>query len=212
MRKLNRIMLGVCALICSTFAGCKEQPKANLEAAEEIQKEQSAKTETNLKKEADDDENDENDNDEKDDDEEEETLAATCSLNPTKNNKADGIQIVADLDGLSPGSHGFHIHEKGDCSGDDASLAGGHFNPTNAKHGGPDSAERHVGDLGNVIADKNGHAHYERLDKIISLKGPNSIIGRSVVIHSKEDDYKTQPAGNSGERIACGVIKIFSVD
>lgn len=142
---------------------------------------------------------------------------ATCLLSPTKGNQAkgkvtftaekDGVKIVADVYNLKPGAHGFHIHEKGDCSAPDASSAGDHFNPTGVHHGGPDDQERHAGDLGNIIADETGHAHYERLDKLISLEGVNSVVGRSVVIHEKADDFKTQPTGNSGGRIACGLIK-----
>lgn len=122
----------------------------------------------------------------------------------------DGIRIVADIDGLTPGKHGFHIHEFGDCGGDDGAAAGAHFNPTNKKHGGPDSEERHVGDLGNLVADEKGHAHYERIDKVIAFEGANSIIGRSVIIHADADDYKSQPAGASGAKIACGVIEAES--
>lgn len=117
-----------------------------------------------------------------------------------------GVKIIADIDNLTPGEHGFHIHEHGNCSASDASSAGGHFNPTNKQHAGPDAANRHEGDLGNLIADENGHAHYERIDKVISLNGPNSIIGKSVIVHEKADDYKTQPSGDSGDRVACGVI------
>lgn len=117
-----------------------------------------------------------------------------------------GIKIVADLEGLKPGEHGFHIHEFGDC-GDKGSAAGGHFNPTGHKHGGPDSPERHLGDLGNIVADKKGHGHYERVDKLIALEGEYSIIGRSVIIHADPDDFTSQPAGNSGDRIGCGIIE-----
>ena len=119
----------------------------------------------------------------------------------------EGIKISGDVDGLKPGEHGFHVHEHGDCGGDGAAAAGAHFNPTNQKHGGPDSPERHVGDLGNLVADENGHAHYERVDKIISLEGEHSIIGRSIVIHADRDDFTTQPTGASGTRIACGLIE-----
>lgn len=122
---------------------------------------------------------------------------------------ASGIKIIADVDGLKPGKHGFHAHEHGDCSGEDGMKAGGHFNPTNTKHGGPDSAERHVGDFGNLEADENGHAHYERVDNQISFEGPNSILGKSIIIHANEDDFVTQPTGNSGPRIACGLIEAF---
>jgi Cu-Zn family superoxide dismutase len=120
----------------------------------------------------------------------------------------NGIRIVADIDGLTPGKHGFHIHESGDCSS--PSTVGSHFNPTNSKHGGPDSAERHVGDLGNLVADERGHAHYERVDTVISFEGEKSILDRSIVIHSDADDFTTQPTGNSGDKIACGVIKAVS--
>lgn len=119
----------------------------------------------------------------------------------------DGIKIVADVNGLKPGKHGFHVHEHGDCSGTDGMKAGGHFNPTNSKHGGPDSAERHVGDFGNLEADESGHAHYERVDKLIAFEGANSILEKSIIIHADPDDLETQPTGNSGARIACGKIE-----
>lgn len=118
-----------------------------------------------------------------------------------------GIKIVADVDGLKPGEHGFHVHEHGDCGGVDGAAAGGHFNPTNKRHGGPDSPERHVGDFGNLVADANGHAHYERVDKEIAFEGENSIIGRSIMIHADRDDLTTQPTGASGARIGCGIIE-----
>lgn len=118
-----------------------------------------------------------------------------------------GVKIVADFEGLTPGKHGFHIHEKGDCSAHDGSSAGGHFNPTNQPHGGPDSEKRHAGDLGNVKADESGKAHYERIDTVISLNGDQSIVEKSIVIHQDPDDYTTQPTGNSGARIGCGVIQ-----
>ena len=142
---------------------------------------------------------------------------AKAVLNPTKGNQVSGtvtftdvdggVKIVGDFDGLLPlGTHGLHIHEKGDCSAPDASSAGAHFNPGNSAHGGPDSAIRHAGDLGNVVADKAGHAHYERIDRQIKLSGSDSIIGKSVIIHQKRDDFKTQPSGDSGSRQACGLI------
>lgn len=141
---------------------------------------------------------------------------AEAVLKATEGNKVEGtvtftkveggVLIVADVVNLKPGKHGFHVHEHGDCSAHDASSAGGHFNPTNSKHGGPDTPERHVGDLGNLVADSTGKAHYERIDSLITLEGPNSVIGRSVVVHADEDDLATQPTGNSGARIACGEI------
>lgn len=118
-----------------------------------------------------------------------------------------GVKVVADFDGLKPGKHGFHIHEFGSCASPDGSSAGGHFNPDNQQHSEPDSEHRHAGDLGNVEANQQGHAHYERIDKVIQLNGPAGIIGRSVIIHAEEDDFKTQPTGNSGARLGCGIIE-----
>lgn len=142
---------------------------------------------------------------------------ASAFLNPTKGNKVYGkvtlteveggdVLIVANVEGLEPGKHGFHVHEFGDCSSPDGSSAGGHFNPGEHKHGSPDHSERHAGDLGNIVADETGHGYYERLDKVIRLSGPHSVVGKSLVIHSNADDYKTQPTGNAGGRVCCGVI------
>jgi Cu-Zn family superoxide dismutase len=138
-------------------------------------------------------------------------------LHPTAGNKvtgtvtftpaADGVKIHAEIGGLTPGKHGFHIHEFGDCSAADASSAGAHFNPTNQPHAGPDAAARHEGDMGNVEADASGNARLDYVDHQISLANDaKSAIGRSVVVHAKPDDLKTQPSGESGARIACGVI------
>jgi superoxide dismutase, Cu-Zn family len=117
----------------------------------------------------------------------------------------DEVQVVADIQNLTPGKHGFHIHDKGDCSAPDAASAGPHFNPTQKHHGGPDTADHHSGDLGNITADASGKAHLDWKGKL-SLTGTNSIVGKSVVVHEKEDDLKTDPSGNSGARIACGAI------
>lgn len=123
--------------------------------------------------------------------------------------KADGVEIVAELTGLQPGEHGFHVHEFGDCSMADGKCAGGHFNPTSMPHAGPDNPKRHVGDLGNIKADSTGKASYKRLDTMITLSGANSVIGRSVIVHAKPDDFTTQtPPGNAGDRIGCGTIGI----
>ncbi|MCK9275448.1 MAG: superoxide dismutase family protein [Syntrophales bacterium] len=119
-----------------------------------------------------------------------------------------GVKVVADIEGLAPGKHGFHIHEYGDCTAPDATSAGGHFNPENKPHGAPDSKERHAGDLGNVVANEQGKARYEWTDPVISLSGPHSILGRAVIIHADEDDLTSQPTGNAGARLACGVIGI----
>ena len=139
-------------------------------------------------------------------------------LKPTQGSQVKGtvqfneippkVHIVADVTGLTPGKHGFHIHEKGDCSAPDASSAGGHFNPDNAKHGAPDAAEHHMGDLGNLEADASGHAHYDRTVDFLELAvDPKTIDGKAVIIHAGEDDLRSQPAGNSGARVACGVIR-----
>jgi Cu-Zn family superoxide dismutase len=124
---------------------------------------------------------------------------------------ADGkIRVVADLQGLAPGKHGFHVHEKGDCSAPDASSAGDHFNPAGGPHGAPtDPVEkRHVGDLGNLEADADGKAHLELTDEVIALVGENSIVGKAVVVHAQADDLTSQPTGDAGGRLACGVIEI----
>jgi Cu-Zn family superoxide dismutase len=118
------------------------------------------------------------------------------------------LKFVADIDGLAPNTeHGFHIHEKGDLSDPDLKSAGGHFNPTKEKHGGPESEHHHAGDLGNLKADAKGHAHLEGTVMHASFSGDTSILGRSVIIHAKADDLKTDPSGNSGGRVAGGVIK-----
>jgi Cu-Zn family superoxide dismutase len=119
-----------------------------------------------------------------------------------------GVKVVAEVTGLTPGDHGFHIHEFGDCGDAEAKNAGGHFNPGGHDHGGPDAEARHKGDLGNMTADATGKAHYERVDKHLKLGGENTIIGRSVIVHEKMDDLKTQPTGNAGARVACGVIGV----
>jgi Cu-Zn family superoxide dismutase len=119
-----------------------------------------------------------------------------------------GVKIVADVTGLKPGEHGFHIHEFGDCSAPDATSAGGHFNPLHSQHGAPDAAARHAGDFGNLVADDSGKAHYERVDTIMTLDGANSVLGHAVIVHEKADDLKTQPTGNAGARVACGVIGV----
>jgi len=119
-----------------------------------------------------------------------------------------GVRVVADITGLTPGRHGFHIHEFGDCTSADFTSAGPHFMAPGQTHGSPMDSVSHAGDMGNLEADSTGHAHAEWTDSHIALAGPNSIVGRGVIIHEKEDDLKTQPTGNSGARIACGTIGI----
>ena len=120
-----------------------------------------------------------------------------------------GVEITATLEGLKAGDHAWHIHEKGDCSAPDASSAGEHFNPTNMKHGGPDAEEHHAGDFGNLQADKTGKATKTFVMKGITIAdGAASIVGKGFIVHDKKDDLKTQPSGNAGGRIACGVIEL----
>ncbi|HXC65029.1 MAG TPA: superoxide dismutase family protein [bacterium] len=120
--------------------------------------------------------------------------------------EADDVLVVVDLVNLSPGKHGIHIHQNGDCGGTAGEAAGPHFNPGGKPHGMPGTEMSHEGDLGNVIADARGHAHMELRDRLLTLAGGNGILGRSVVVHFQADDEVSQPAGNSGARIACGVI------
>ena len=111
---------------------------------------------------------------------------------------ADGVKIEADITGLTEGKHGFHVHEFGDCSSLDGKSAGGHFNPDGKPHAGPDSPERHVGDFGNLEAAADGKAHYSRVDNLVAMSGPHSVIGRAIIIHAGEDDLKSQPSGDAG--------------
>lgn len=143
---------------------------------------------------------------------------AIAVIAPTKGNSGtgtvtftqqkDGVHILGKLTGLPEGTHGFHIHEFGNCACDDGICAGSHYNPTNQAHAGMDDAHRHVGDLGNIIADAQGNALYSIIDTHVSLNGPHSVIGRTVIIHADADDLVSQPSGNAGARIACGVIGI----
>ena len=143
---------------------------------------------------------------------------AVAVIHPTQGNtvtgtvtfqkQSNGTHIRAQLQGLTPGKHGFHIHELGDCNCADAMCTKEHFNPTNQPHGGLNSKKRHVGDMGNIIADEHGKATLDIVDNIISLNGPQTIIGRSIIVHADEDDLVSQPSGNAGARIGCGVIGI----
>jgi Cu-Zn family superoxide dismutase len=119
------------------------------------------------------------------------------------------VHITGEIGGLTRNaSHAIHVHEKGDCSAADASSAGGHFNPTGQPHGRPDAGPHHVGDMPSISADAQGVARVNLHVQGMSLGGPSTtdIVGRAVVVHAQGDDYTSQPAGNSGARIACGVI------
>lgn len=117
----------------------------------------------------------------------------------------DETLVEASFAGLKPGLHGLHIHEFGDCAGNGAEAAGGHFNPMDKPHGMTD-AEHHRGDLGNVHADANGYAMESFKVTGLTFMGDQGINARSVVLHADPDDLVTQPSGNSGARISCGVI------
>ncbi|HUI06770.1 MAG TPA: superoxide dismutase family protein [Verrucomicrobiae bacterium] len=119
-----------------------------------------------------------------------------------------GVRVVADMSGLTPGLHGFQIREFGNCGAPDASSTGGDFNPSGMPHAGPNWPYRQVGDLGNVLADASGKAHYDAVNTMILLDGPTSIVGRAVTVHQRADDLKSQPSGNVGPAVACGVIGI----
>jgi Cu-Zn family superoxide dismutase len=143
---------------------------------------------------------------------------ATARLEPTKGNKTFGeatfeqrgnkVHAVIYVQGLKPDQeHGLHIHEVGDCSSGDGMSAKGHFNPFGKPHGNPASGERHAGDMPAIKGGKDGRGKVDvELDIITVTPGPGSIIGKAVIVHAAPDDYKTQPTGNAGARLACGVI------
>jgi Cu-Zn family superoxide dismutase len=122
----------------------------------------------------------------------------------------DKVKVVAKITGLTPGEHGFHVHEKGDCSAPDAKSAGGHFNPASVDHGAHDGEVHHAGDLGNITANAEGVAEHEievpTSHLSIAADGANNIVGRAVIVHGGVDDLKSQPSGNAGPRVGCGVI------
>src|SRR5690606_30229884 len=143
---------------------------------------------------------------------------AVAVLSPSKDQKARGVlmlkqtdagvEITGKVTGLEPGEHGFHIHEFGDLRHPEGLSAGGHFNPDGHKHGGPDAKERHAGDLGNITAGADGTAQVKKLAKGLKL---HFVIGRSMVVHGKADDLKSQPSGDAGPRVALGVIGFAEV-
>jgi Cu-Zn family superoxide dismutase len=136
------------------------------------------------------------------------TAGSTVEGKVTFTVEGDQVKVIAEVKGLTPGKHGFHIHEFGDCSGPDGMTAGGHFNPATKPHGAPDDHDRHAGDLGNLVADANGYARLEWSDPTLRLDGEGSILGRGVIVHVNPDDFTTQPTGNAGGRLACGVIGV----
>ena len=150
------------------------------------------------------------------------TLYAVCIMNPDGGSSVSGnvylthtegqkIKISAEIRGLTPGKHGFHIHQYGNLT-EGCKTAGPHYNPAGKTHGGPEKEMRHFGDLGNVVAGQDGVAKYELEDHLVSLHGTNNVIGRSFVVHADVDDlgeggHELSPTtGNAGGRLACGVI------
>lgn len=145
--------------------------------------------------------------------------SAVAALQPTKGHATAGtvtftqrgarVQVAGTITGLTPGQeHGFHIHEKGDCSSGDGMSTGGHFNPHGKAHAHHGSAERHAGDLPALKADASGRATFSvEMDVITVADGAASVVGRGLIVHVQPDDYKTQPTGNAGARNACAVIR-----
>ncbi|WP_222566041.1 superoxide dismutase family protein [Novilysobacter antarcticus] len=122
----------------------------------------------------------------------------------------DGVHFSGEIGGFKPNStHAIHIHEKGDCSAADASSAGGHFNPAGVMHGRVGSTPHHAGDMDNIVADAKGVATVDvhASGPVLGGGAPNDAIGRAVVVHAAADDYTSQPAGDAGARVACGVIQ-----
>ena len=145
------------------------------------------------------------------------STSASARLTPTTGNTTNGIvrfvqtgntvRVTGGISGLKPGAvHGFHIHEKGDCSSGDGMSTGGHFNPTSSAHGNHDHGAHHVGDLPSLTANAFGVATLNFESDSIRLDGPTDITGRGLIVHRDPDDYTTQPTGNSGPRLACAVI------
>lgn len=123
---------------------------------------------------------------------------------------ADGVHFTGEIGGLrANGTHALHVHEKGDCSAVDASSAGGHFNPAGAPHGRVGQPPHHAGDMDNIVADAQGVAKVDAHARGVTLGDGSAtdILGRAVVVHAQPDDYRSQPAGNAGARVACGVIR-----
>lgn len=136
-----------------------------------------------------------------------------------------GLEVRYELTGLPAGRHGFHVHEGTSCGPadlpedadtepDPGGAAGGHFNPQSTPHGAPDAApaSRHAGDVGNVEAGADGRASGRVVDALAALEGPNAIVGRAVVVHENPDDLASQPGGNAGGRLACGIVELSTPD
>ncbi len=146
------------------------------------------------------------------------TPIATATMQPIGGSAVNGtvrfhalgdgsVQVKVDLTGVPPGVHGFHVHDKGAC-GDNGMAAGGHFNPMNTDHGTPNVTPHHAGDFSNLLAPSNGEIHQQFVTRSISVSpGTMSVVGHALILHANPDDLLTQPTGNAGGRIACGVVE-----
>lgn len=146
-------------------------------------------------------------------------VRAHATLEPTEGNEAhgdasfieteEGLEIIVTMARLTPGQHGIHVHENGDCSGPNAEGAGDHFNPGDSRHGAPtdDPSERHAGDLGNISADSTGDAELTLTMPDLALEGTRGVVGRAIIVHADQDDFTSQPSGESGDPVSCGVIE-----
>jgi Cu-Zn family superoxide dismutase len=143
--------------------------------------------------------------------------AATATIEPRSNSAISGtatfeqvdnkVKVVVEVSGAAPGQHGLHIHEKGDCTDPAGKSAGDHFNPSKMQHGSPDNPVHHAGDFGSITVGDDGKGRLELVtDRLTIASGDNAVIGRAIILHEKVDDTVTQPSGNSGARIGCGVI------
>ena len=143
---------------------------------------------------------------------------AVAVLQPTKGSQVkgtitftktqEGVRVQGEVTGLTPGKHGFHVHEYGDLTSPDGKSAGDHFNPAGHPHAAPGAGPHHAGDLGNIVAGENGTAKVDMLAKELAFEGAASILGRGLVVHAKADDLKSQPSGDAGDRVAVGVIGV----
>ncbi len=134
------------------------------------------------------------------------SLTGNATFEPQKDGK---ILVRIQVQGATPGDHGVHVHEKGDCSDPEGKSAGGHFNPTGAAHGSPTAPAHHAGDFGNMTVKGDGTGILELPSGDISVgSAANSVVGRAIVVHEKADDLTGQPSGNSGARVGCGVINV----
>ncbi len=143
---------------------------------------------------------------------------ASASLAPTKGSTTAGsvrfaqsggkVMVSGEVRGLKPNAeHGFHVHEKGDCSSGDGMSTGGHFNPGGGAHGQHGAGSHHAGDLPSLKADAAGVARFQFESSTIAVgSGATDVVGRGLIVHRDPDDYKTQPTGNAGPRLACAVI------